>query len=563
MRWCGWLVLAACSSDPSLAIAVHHPAAYAVAQTVVTVYAGGDISCNEVALGDRTEAELAAITVDEVDVSDGGRVEVSRLGGKSVTARGYDADHRFVTAGCKDLGEIAGATQVKIETQPTAVVAIDPGQPDRPLGERTILVNVTDVNGNAMDGTVSWQLTGPAGAPDQPPAAGLATRNGDAKIHVEDLGTPGPEGLRIRVPWVTAPPPLVTGFDLSHAITLALGGGAAPSHPSCAVRGHAGKPATLVCLTQGNALGHRDAVEIAWQTDHYATRAIAIPASMDNQFAVLVDRDGSADEPVYVVSANGQGNGSWYRLEAAAGSPIVFDDAPQGVTYVPKCRDNATTALVGVQTGVGQAAHRRFYTPAGAPASALQEGELFSGGCVVDVDHVEHQAVVASNAMGDAGLTLITPTGPVTIATAKLTGSGFIAAQTGGGIEQRFAGTRLQATGTVVFQAVLAREGDSFKLVERSEVEAAAPPSKIVAGKLDRDADTDLMWDITAGLRKRIYQVSLARRVSGASLTAMTSGITQASVATASDFVVADLNGHGVDEMIVFTQGDVTIYAAD
>ena len=39
-RWCGWLVLAGCSRDPSLAVTVHHPAGYAVTQTRVTVYAG-------------------------------------------------------------------------------------------------------------------------------------------------------------------------------------------------------------------------------------------------------------------------------------------------------------------------------------------------------------------------------------------------------------------------------------------------------------------------------------------------------------------------------------------
>ncbi|HMG21610.1 MAG TPA: hypothetical protein VK607_09850, partial [Kofleriaceae bacterium] len=157
MRWCGWLLAAAaCSHDPSLAISVHHPAGYGVVQTVVTVYVGDDIACNEIEHGDRTDAELEAITVDKVDVTDGGDIQVSRLGGKSIVARGYDAQHQFVTAGCKDLGEIAGATRFTIETQPTAAVAIDPGPPDRPFSGRMIVVNMSDTNGKVLDGTVSW-----------------------------------------------------------------------------------------------------------------------------------------------------------------------------------------------------------------------------------------------------------------------------------------------------------------------------------------------------------------------------------------------------------------------
>src|SRR5262245_56563983 len=42
MRWCGWLLVAACTHDPTLSITVHHPSGYAVTQTTVTAYAGMD-----------------------------------------------------------------------------------------------------------------------------------------------------------------------------------------------------------------------------------------------------------------------------------------------------------------------------------------------------------------------------------------------------------------------------------------------------------------------------------------------------------------------------------------
>jgi hypothetical protein len=147
----------------------------------------------------------------------------------------------------------------------------------------------------------------------------------------------------------------------------------------------------------------------------------------------------------------------------------------------------------------------------------------------------------------------------------KFTGSGFVTIESQGVIEKRFAGTRLQATGTVVFEAVLAPQGTSYMLVERTEVEAAAPPEKIIAGKLDLDSDTDLMWDMGIGTRRRVFQVSLAEHVGGAPLTAMTSGPggVTATTATPTDFVVGDLNGKGADEMILFTQSAVTIYSPD
>ncbi|MEO7735019.1 MAG: hypothetical protein ABIY55_28955, partial [Kofleriaceae bacterium] len=483
MRSCGLLLLAACTGDPSLLVSVHHPKGFEISQTVVTVYFGNDIDCTAIKYGDRTDTELAAITADEVDVTDGGRIDVSRLGGKSLVARGFDGQHRFLTAGCVDVGEITSGTKLTIGTEPTAMVAIDPAAPDRPFAERTILVNMTDPAGTPIDGMVSWQLTGPAGAIEPPPSAGVATRNGDAKIDVTDLGTPGPEGLRIRVPWATSPLPLVTAFDLSRATTIELPGGvggpgvgSGSGHPSCEIRGHAGQPPTLICLTAADGQDHRNAVELAWQADHYVTTPIPIPSTMDHQFALFVDHDGSADEPVYVLSDNTlvpPGPGSWFKLGGTASSPITFEGALQNVVYIPTCSGSVAPAAVGVQTGGALSSRRRFFSVAGIAGKPGLDGEVFSAGCVSDVDKVEHQAVVASVGAGDATLALVTAGDPMLISNAKLTGSGFVAVETQGVIEKRFAGTRLQATGTVVFESVLAPEGSSFKLVERTELEAA------------------------------------------------------------------------------------------
>lgn len=557
MRACGFLLLAACSSDPSLSVSVQHPKGFAIAQTVVTVYFGDDVRCSEIMYGDRTAAELAAITADELDVTDGGRIDVSRLGGKSIVARGYDAERRFATAGCQDIGEITAGTKLEIATQATAVVAIDPGQPEKPFTGRQILVNLSDQHGAALDAMVSWQLSGPAGAPELPPADGVATSNGDVTIRVDDLGMPGPEGLRLRVPWATAPLPLVTAFDLSGAVMIDLG--ANVGRPSCDVRGHAGGAPTLVCLAPpDNLQGHRNVVEIAWQGGQYTRTTRTVPG--DSQFAVFVDHDGSADEPVYVV-----GQTSWYRLGAANATTMVFPGPLEAVVYVPRCADNSLSAVVGVQTGAGASHARQFYSVTGAsdPGHPISEGEVFAGGCVGDVDHVEHQAVLVSTSADPALALLAKDKDPEPVGAAKLSGAGFVAVSQGGVVEKRFAGTRLQATGTVIFESVLARAGGTYKLVERAELDCAALPTKILAGQLDHDGNTDLMWDLGTALRRHTYQVSLAKQVSGAPLTAITSGSTPSAALAQSDFVLANLNGGAADEMVVFTAGQIVIYSAD
>jgi hypothetical protein len=408
----------------------------------------------------------------------------------------------------------------------------------------------------------------------QPPSPGLATRNGDVKIHVDDLGSPGPEGLRVRVPWATAPLPLVTGFDLSHATMIPIDGGpvTADLNPSCAVRGHAGKLPTLVCLTPASIGGHRDVVEIAWQTDHYVSTPRPLPAAITNQFALFVDHDdAAADEAVYVVSGNAAGAGNWYKLDApGSGTTMAFGAALQNVVYVPRCHDNSAMALVGIETGAPAAVldKEAFYTvTGGGPVSTPADGSVFAGGCVCDVDKTEHQAVVVTGTSGDAALVLVTAAGQMqAIPGTRLTGSGFVAVETQGMIEKRFAGTRLQASGTVVFEAVLAPEGSSYKLVERIELDAAAPPVKIVGGKLDQDGDTDLMWDMVGGPRRRLFQVSLAEQVDGGPLTAITSGPagpTGTTATTALDFVVGNLDGQRTDKLVLFTPSMVTIYAPD
>jgi hypothetical protein len=574
-----------CTSGPTLSVTVHHRAGYVIKQTVITVYAGDAVTCTEIKYGDRTPIELAAITAEEVDVTSGGVIDVSRTGSKVLVARGYDVRHRFVTAGCYDLGPLVGETQITIDTEPTAVVAVDPGQPEQPFDGRPILVNMTDANGlpltpktGGADAIVSWQLIGPAapgGVTDPPPAAGLAPNStGDVTIKVADLGVPGPEALRIRAPWATTPLPVVTGFDLDarHTTSVPLtGGGSVAARVACDLRGHAGKLPSLVCLTQATIGGHRDMFDLAWQTDHYVGSQFTIPTGIDNAFALVVDHDPTAvDEAVYAITSTSAVAGSIYRIGTPATSAIAIalSGPIQNVAYIAKCTGSSQPALLGVESGTALTPVTRYYVLPGTAVGTAIDGELFSGGCVSDVDGTQHQAVVASEGLGTPSLYLVQPqSGVHTAVTAvKLTGSGFLRITSNGVTEQRFVGTRFAAAGTVVFEAVLAPVGSgNYKLVERSELDAAAAPSKILSGQLDQDGDTDLMWDVPLG-RRRLFQVALAKLVGDAPLSAITAGPYNTAATTSAqppDFFVADLNGGGLDDMILVSPTTVTIYAAD
>jgi hypothetical protein len=71
------------------------------------------------------------------------------------------------------------------------------------------------------------------------------------------------------------------------------------------------------------------------------------------------------------------------------------------------------------------------------------------------------------------------------------------------------------------------------------------------------------MWDMTAGGRRRVFQVSLAKHVSGVPLTAMTSGPAGSTAAAMADFIAGNLNGQQADELVLFSPSAVTIYSAD
>src|SRR5688500_16875092 len=105
------VVVAACGDDPSLRVSVKHPTEPrihdAIRSTVVTVYESDALTCTEVEFGDRTEDELFALKVAEVETTDGestGTLDgVSRLDHKVIVARGRGIEGELITAGCVEI----------------------------------------------------------------------------------------------------------------------------------------------------------------------------------------------------------------------------------------------------------------------------------------------------------------------------------------------------------------------------------------------------------------------------------------------------------------------------
>ena len=563
--WVGVLLaVTACSSDPSLNVTVteHDPYKSLVAETVLTVYAGTDVTCDAIENGDITDVDLAALAVSQtvIGVGSGGSISVDRVGDKSLVARGLDAKANLVLAGCADVATIGTNTQIAIDTLPSVVVAVDPGLADEPFTGRPITVTTSDIQGQVLETSVSYVLSGPAGTADSQPATPVTTTMGTVMLTVSDVAVPGPEALRIRIPWMTTPPPLTTAFSLANAQMLTLpAGGTSTLDPSCAVRGHGSNPPTLVCLNKAQPLvnDQRDVIEISWTVDHWVMNTIQ--NNIAKEFEVFVDHDGSAtDEPVYVVASDGK----WYAVPNAAGTVIAtFPVIPlKRVVYIPSC-NTGEQAFVAVEGATVD-----FYLPNGTYIpSASSVTDILGGGCISIVNGGVLRAVAAvTTNNSDFALYPVSmgggSSGVTPIGSSKFSGAGFITMDG----EQQFAATRFDATGTVVVQDVLTGSAGNYDLLERREVEAASAPIRIAAGQLDNDTDPDLIWNMPNGLRN-LFQVSLAKTVDGAPLTAITSGGATLRMVdtTDTDFVVANLNGKGGDEVVLFSAGNVVIVSPD
>ena len=121
MRCCAVVVLlAACSTDPTLDVTVVHPVGLSVASTTVTVYESATLHCEDIEFARLDAAGLVALATSEADLDAIGGVGslsgISRTGNKVIVARGFDTNSVLVSAGCVEKGEVKGDDSVSVTT---------------------------------------------------------------------------------------------------------------------------------------------------------------------------------------------------------------------------------------------------------------------------------------------------------------------------------------------------------------------------------------------------------------------------------------------------------------
>ncbi|HEY0253115.1 MAG TPA: hypothetical protein VGC41_16390 [Kofleriaceae bacterium] len=565
MRLCVLVLIAACSSDPTLSVTVTHPDGLVVTKTTVTVYESTTVHCEDIALGRLDATGLEGITTSDAEI-EAGSVElggISRLGTKLVVARGFDANG-LLSAGCVEHGEVIGDDSVEISTIRAAVVSIRP--PTDPTTSNELLVTLTDPTSQAITDarTVSWTVYGGAGAmaaSGNPitivddgtwePAAPTCLVNGEAHVHPNPPSTLGGYAVQVRVAWAVEQPPVYTALAAPALATIDLGITlSTTAKRPCAIRGK-----QLVCVDNAN-LAHLYNIAI---TDGKATATqvgaaqSAVPMAGQNAIALLaVPRT----QNLYSVATKGALVGLFGTADPPGNSPVCIADCDDAMV-IPACGAAPAKILISNVTRIHQV------DPAGGAATffdvtgALQT-RLDNAGCVTVLQdsappvlgqfatlQVTAGILTASGtylASCGAGTCKIIDTG-----LARGAGVGFT-----GGTEPRIVASTVDASGVVLVQAVLSA---SLQAIERGRIAAATIPDRIVAGQLDGDTDPDLFWNMTTRQGIASFEVAYARKVGTDNLEALSP---QAAL-DVEDLEIGDLDGDGHGDVVIVSQAGVAI----
>ncbi len=566
-------IVAACGDGPRLHVVVERPPEpqyqALIAKTVVTVYESelDSLTCEHIELGDVTSERLVGATVAEQTIRDTGVTgsldDISRLGKKLVVARLFSEADVLIAAGCQEHGDLDDDVTLTITTRVAATVALDsldtPTRED-PYGK---LVTLLDPLGNSLvDREVRWRLFGPAGA--EPTVTTNVTRN-TAEPNVWDSTSPGctdERGLvdmhpvppakvggfaaRFRVSWSASPSPVFSGFVRPGLGIHGLPATVAANH--CALRTNGER--RMVCLTNGEA--HRYEVVQVPNRNYLLVDRGAIPAAT----AVgVVAIDEATSREVYAITATG----AWQRL---FGGAAVTASTCAGCTIddfrvIPACGAKPARLVMHSTTGAPIRVSdlrgglvKDFALP---DFGADVTPRINSTGCVTQLDSAGNESLVQVAILDFARATGFTTTRAVFDCGARACfvalpfaegGVGFLRAGTVAEPEYQMVGTSFDIAGAKLIGWVLRPAGDTYHLIERQTIVAAAPPTTLLSGKLDGDDEPDLLWAIR-GARTTTLQLSYGQPIEdGSRLSSLVPlGIELASLD------VGDLDGNGFDDV--------------
>lgn len=583
MRWCAVVapatLIAACSSDPTLAVTVTHPSPVTVATTEVTVYESDSLKCTDLEFARVDPAGLEALSADDVmlDGSARGALSgISRTGHKVIVARGFDAAMALVTIGCAEKDEVIGADTVTISTFVAAAVSI------RPPADPTMLdvaVTLTDASGASLPDMrpVMWTVYGPAGSTAANPANvtkisdGIweptlpsCTGNGVTKLRPNPPSSLGGYAVQIRAAWALEEPQPYSSLAATAFANTALQFTPATSRRFCTIR-QQGPVHRLVCIDNAN-VAHDLAITVdatgkAIATEMATQSALPPLAGVQNVIAVVAEPAAGTDREVYAVTDRGV-LVPLFNATPVADQTLVCPACNDAIVVPPCGATPGKVLLAGASNRVRQidlhGGNLQTFDVPGVTAVRLD-----NAGCVTQLQAAGAPSLVQLASL-HAGTLLAGTFVPAATLLATCAGStacrlldqplvrgagvGFTADQ-----EPRIVVANVDATGVVLTQLVIAPVGGSAgtigTTIERSRVAAASIPDRLVAAQVDTDTGTDLFWDIATRNSGTSFQIAYARKVGAVDLEALST----AQDVDVTDLVTGDLDGNGLDDIVVLS----------
>lgn len=574
MRLCAFVVIimAGCSSDPTLSVTVTHPDGITVTKTTVTVYESTTVHCTDIEFARLDAAGLTGITTAEADIEAGSaKLEgISRLGTKIVVARGFDSGG-LVSAGCVEHGDVTGDDSVAIATVPAATVSVH--SPNDPTVSNGIEITLTDqASAPIADGRpVTWTVYGAAGASAANPANVTSPADGvwepalpscvDDKGHVTVHPNPptalGGYAVQLRVAWAVDEPPMYTTLASPPidelAVSLGITLSTAAKRP-CAVRGK-----QLICVDSADQ-AHLFDITIAnakaTATQNGAAQA-AVPSNPTGQhvIALIAVPNPSSAPDVYAVSSAGDLValfGARAPTNTATGCGLVPLTNCTDALIVPACGGIPAKLLLGNGSKIHQLDPRGGNVQDFTLTQAITS-KLDNAGCIT---------VLQDNGpalLGQFATAAVTGGTVATSTTHLINCSGSVCADSGnsltrgagvgftGGTEPRIAGTTVDASGVVLIEAVIGPNGQT---IERTRMAAASVPDRMVAGQFDADTDPDLFFDIAVRNNVSNLELGYARKVGNDNLEALS----PSAGFNVTDLLVGDFNADGHDDVVVVTE---------
>ncbi|MEO8843917.1 MAG: VCBS repeat-containing protein [Kofleriaceae bacterium] len=581
MRLCALVVLlSACSTDPTLAVTVVHPVGLSVASTTVTVYESATLHCEDLEFARLDAAGLVALATSEADLdalgSIGSLSGISRTGNKVIVARGFDTNSVLVSAGCIEKGEVTGDDSVTVTTVIAAIVSIKP--PGDNVTTDTV-VTLTDASGAALPDPrpVTWTVYGPAGSTAANPSNVTSISDGTwepalpscagtmpLKLHPNPPSTLGGYEVQIRVAWAVEEPPAYSSLAATAFTLTDLGGItlSTTARRACAIH-VSGTVHTLVCVDNAD-LAHEYTITVtngrAIATPKGAAVS-AVPTVAQHSIALVAIAGSGTDRDVYSVTDKGV-------LVALFNAPPPVNQTMQcplvscaDAMYVTACGGIGAKLLL--TSNVGKTVHQ--LDPHGGNATTFDlpagsEMRLDNAGCVTSLQSSGAPALgqlatihggTSAIQLAASGTYLVNCSSGTCATVDNVTLTRGVGVGFTGGSEPRIVVTTIDASGVVLVSDVFS---PNITPIERARMPAASLPDHVVAGQVDTDTDPDVFWDIIARNGTN-FEIAYARQVDNANLEALS----PSQAVDVSDLVMGDLNGDGLDDLVVVTTTGIAI----